>query len=243
MNLPMPVSETAAAELLPWQQAAELQDDLLTVCNDLDRLQTLLSSACADLSQGFHGANSLLAGSAADAADGAWRQQVAQTLARAVTALQFEDMATQLIDHVEQQQLPVGGIARQRMRLDGRAQGHDFVRVDIGQHADVAAFAKELADRAAHRRHPGGATDHDDAQHVAALHARVAQHLAQCRQGAFEQRPRQRLQLLTSHIEAQVTIVQRAMQGGRLMVGERFTRAPGRHLQRTLVARADGLPT
>jgi hypothetical protein len=99
MNLPMPVSETAAAELLPWQQAAELQDDLLTVCNDLDRLQTLLSSACADLSQGFHGANALLAGSDADTADSTWRQQVAQTLARAVTALQFEDMATQLITH------------------------------------------------------------------------------------------------------------------------------------------------
>lgn len=95
----MPVSDARPAELLPWQQAAELQDDLLTVCNDLDRLQTLLASACADLSQGFHGANALLADSGAETADGAWRQQVAQTLARAVTALQFEDMATQLIAH------------------------------------------------------------------------------------------------------------------------------------------------
>ena len=99
MNLPMPVADTVAAELLPWQQAAELQDDLLTVCNDLDRLQTLLASACADLSQGFHGANALLADRGAHTADGAWRQQVQQTLARAVTALQFEDMASQLITH------------------------------------------------------------------------------------------------------------------------------------------------
>jgi hypothetical protein len=99
MNLPAPAPEESLPALLPWQQAAELQDDLLTVCNDLDRLQTLLVSACADLSQGFHGANALLADRGADTADVAWRQQLAQTLARAVTALQFEDMATQLIAH------------------------------------------------------------------------------------------------------------------------------------------------
>jgi hypothetical protein len=99
MTLPMPAPEEAPSSLLPWQQAAELQDDLLTVCNDLDRLQTLLVSACADLSQGFHGANALLANGDTAAAGSAWRDQVAQTLAKAVTALQFEDMATQLITH------------------------------------------------------------------------------------------------------------------------------------------------
>jgi len=99
MELPAPLPDDRAPSLMPWQQAAELQDDLLTVCNDLDRLQTLLASACADLSQGFHGANALLAEGDAQAAGSAWREQVAQTLARAVTALQFEDMATQLITH------------------------------------------------------------------------------------------------------------------------------------------------
>jgi hypothetical protein len=96
MDMPSPDTGTAP---LPWQQAADLQDDLLTVCNDLDRLQTLLTSACADLSQGFHGANALLAEGDAQDGSSAWREQVAQTLARTVTALQFEDMATQLITH------------------------------------------------------------------------------------------------------------------------------------------------
>jgi hypothetical protein len=99
MELPAPLPDDGAPSLLPWQQAAELQDDLLTVCNDLDRLQTLLASACADLSQGFHGANALLAEGDAQAAGSDWREQVAKTLAKAVTALQFEDMASQLITH------------------------------------------------------------------------------------------------------------------------------------------------
>ena len=58
--LTLPPDE-ASPDQLPWQLAAELQDDLLTASNDLDRLQTLLSGACAALSQGFHGANALLA--------------------------------------------------------------------------------------------------------------------------------------------------------------------------------------
>jgi hypothetical protein len=84
---------------LPWQQAAELQDDLLTVCNDLDRLQALLASACADLSRGFQAASALLAAGRSEAHDAHWHEPLAQELARAVTGLQFEDMATQLITH------------------------------------------------------------------------------------------------------------------------------------------------
>ena len=92
-TVPLPPAE------LPWQQAAELQDDLLTVCNDLDRLQTLLSSACADLAEGFHSASAMLAQARAGEPGADWHTQLAQTLARTVTALQFEDMASQLITH------------------------------------------------------------------------------------------------------------------------------------------------
>jgi hypothetical protein len=92
-------SEPTLPAVLAWPQAAELQDDLLTVCNDLDRLQTLLASACADLSQGFQRANALLAVHDGPTCAAAWRQPVAQALARTVTALQFEDMASQLIVH------------------------------------------------------------------------------------------------------------------------------------------------
>ena len=96
----------------------------------------------------------------------------------------------------------------------GRAQGHHLVGVDVGEHAHVTLFAEELADRAAHRRHARGAADHDHAEHVAALHAGVAQHLAQRGQRALEQRPRQRLELLARHVDAQVAAIQRAMQRG-----------------------------
>lgn len=94
-----PDATLAPPELLRWQQAAELQDDLLTVCNDLDRLQALLASACADLSQGFQAASALLAAGRAEAHDTQWHEPLAQQLARAVTGLQFEDMASQLISH------------------------------------------------------------------------------------------------------------------------------------------------
>jgi hypothetical protein len=80
--------------------AIELQDDLITACNDLDRLQRLLCGACIDLSAGFHAASDLIA---------QWRDgdadprlvlaQVDEQLARTITALQFEDLATQLITH------------------------------------------------------------------------------------------------------------------------------------------------
>jgi hypothetical protein len=99
MELPLPDTDATPPALLPWQQAAELQDDLLTVCNDLDRLQTLLASACADLSQGFQGASALLTQGRAEEPGAHWHEPLAQQLARAVTALQFEDMASQLITH------------------------------------------------------------------------------------------------------------------------------------------------
>jgi hypothetical protein len=86
---------------LPLPAAAELQDHLLTATHDLERLQTLLSDACDVLMRSFHGADARLRalhdGAAAfDAADlAATRAE----LGSAVTALQFQDMASQLIAH------------------------------------------------------------------------------------------------------------------------------------------------
>jgi hypothetical protein len=69
--------------------AAEMQDHLLTASNDLDRLQTLLADACDTLSSSFFGASASVDDTA----------ELTQHLGRAITALQFQDMASQLIAH------------------------------------------------------------------------------------------------------------------------------------------------
>jgi len=86
--------------------AARLQDQLLVASNDLDRLQTLLSDACSVLMQRFGNASDqihVLMSSqgplGADARDREACQLLMQQLAGAVTALQFQDMASQLIVH------------------------------------------------------------------------------------------------------------------------------------------------
>ena len=83
---------------IPLLVAAELQDDLLAATNDLERLQTLLSDACDTLLVGFSAAAASQAegkGASAGPEDALVRQR----LAEAVTAMQFQDMASQLIAH------------------------------------------------------------------------------------------------------------------------------------------------
>jgi hypothetical protein len=86
--------------LMPLMAAADLQDHLMTATNDLDRLQTLLADACNALMESFYGASASLqglrnaSGPSPEAVDGALKQ-----LGGAVTALQFQDMASQLITH------------------------------------------------------------------------------------------------------------------------------------------------
>ena len=84
---------------LPLLAAADIQDHLLMVSNDLDRLHALLAHSCDELMKCFHGATRGLdtLGTGAERSpvlDAAIRQ-----LGNAVVALQFEDMATQLIEH------------------------------------------------------------------------------------------------------------------------------------------------
>lgn len=85
---------------LPFLAAADLQDHLMTATNDLDRLQTLLSDACNTLQAGFFGAaeqlQDLRAGELRSAAP---VERAVAHLGTAVTALQFQDMASQLINH------------------------------------------------------------------------------------------------------------------------------------------------
>ena len=93
------------APAMPLAAAADLQDNLMTATHDLDRLQGLLSHACDELMQGFHGAAGEIQ-ELVDAAQDTPSQElfdgVMQHLGGAITALQFQDMASQLIAHTHQ---------------------------------------------------------------------------------------------------------------------------------------------
>ncbi len=82
---------------VPVMVAAELQDSLLVVMRDLHRLEGLLNHATTNLLERFGEANVLLAGTRnAEEPD---LEAARAALRRAVTELQFHDMATQLIGH------------------------------------------------------------------------------------------------------------------------------------------------
>ena len=84
----------ACAARLPLGVAADLQDHLLTVASDLERLQTLLDDSHHTLQAGFFGALQLLQ-ELRDAGqlDAAPVGRVREHLGCAVKALQFQDMA------------------------------------------------------------------------------------------------------------------------------------------------------
>jgi hypothetical protein len=93
------------AATMPLLVAADLQDNLMTASHDLDRLQTLLSHACDELMRGFHGAAGEiqeLVDAAQDTPSQELFDSVVQHLGGAITALQFQDMASQLIAHTHQ---------------------------------------------------------------------------------------------------------------------------------------------
>jgi hypothetical protein len=98
--------ETSAAPIgMPILAAADLQDHLLVASNDLDRLQRLLDDASQALMGHFTGATQLIAdarrelASAVAADDVPSIQDAQRALSGGIVALQFQDMATQLIAH------------------------------------------------------------------------------------------------------------------------------------------------
>jgi hypothetical protein len=93
-----PDAHPPSGDPLGLMLAADLQDNLLIASNDLDRLQSLLANACTTLADSFIGANAHIEDLRAEAPAHAV-QRVTQHLGQAVTALQFQDMAAQLIAH------------------------------------------------------------------------------------------------------------------------------------------------
>lgn len=96
--------------MTPLLMAAELQDHLMTVTNDLERLQRLIDDAGESLSAHFFTASNHLNNLLRQASEGgvggdsatAGLHSVMEHIAGAITALQFQDMATQLIAHTSQ---------------------------------------------------------------------------------------------------------------------------------------------
>ena len=87
--------------------AADLQDHLMVASNDLERLQRLLTDACDSLLEHFHCANGELRtllddGTPVPATEPVPLQPVHKAIehmAGAITAMQFQDMASQLVAH------------------------------------------------------------------------------------------------------------------------------------------------
>lgn len=91
--------QTDGSSPLPLLAAADLQDHLMTASNDLDRLQTLLEHACETLAQSFYGATEQVQALMDAGAVNGNAHRLMEQLGGAVTALQFQDMASQLINH------------------------------------------------------------------------------------------------------------------------------------------------
>jgi hypothetical protein len=88
---------------IPLLLAADLQDHLMTASNDLDRLHVLLADACDTLMQQFSSAvaqmECLMQAATDHPIQSCELAPVMQNLGAAVIALQFQDMASQLIAH------------------------------------------------------------------------------------------------------------------------------------------------
>lgn len=90
---------------LPLLVAADLQDHLMVASNDLDRLQRLLEDASETLMGHFYGAAGELktllhaASHVTQAPDSNRLHAAMEHLAGAITAMQFQDLASQLVSH------------------------------------------------------------------------------------------------------------------------------------------------
>jgi hypothetical protein len=98
-----PISDPPEVQL-PLLAAADLQDSLMVASNDLDRLQRLLNDASETLMGHFCGASAQIQHLARLAAQHpelpeSNLHEALGHLAGAVTALQFQDMASQLVSH------------------------------------------------------------------------------------------------------------------------------------------------
>jgi hypothetical protein len=94
---PSTTTPTVPGVQLPVMLVAEVQDSLLVVVHDLSRLDSLLAHTMENLMERFTSASANLANPTL--AQSRELDEVRSTLRAAVTELQFQDMASQLIVH------------------------------------------------------------------------------------------------------------------------------------------------
>jgi hypothetical protein len=97
-----PMAPPEDAPSLPLPVAADIQDHLLAACTDLERLQVLLADACHVLMDNFRSASwqlDLKRRRNTERELQSVLEHVQSQLGSAITALQFQDMASQLIQH------------------------------------------------------------------------------------------------------------------------------------------------
>jgi hypothetical protein len=95
--MPLQPTFSTPTVALPVMLVAEVQDSLLVVVHDLKRLDGLLAHTMENLMQRFTSVSSDLSGPALSAV--LELEGVRSALNAAVTELQFQDMASQLIGH------------------------------------------------------------------------------------------------------------------------------------------------
>ena len=96
MQASLPTSSTPSVQM-PLMLVAEVQDSLLVVVHDLNRLDGLLAHTMENLMERFTAASANLANP--ELVSSKELDVVRNTLRAAVTELQFQDMASQLISH------------------------------------------------------------------------------------------------------------------------------------------------
>lgn len=114
-------SPSEPSVLVPVMAVAEVQDSLLVVMHDLGRLEGLLSHTMENLMLRFDIAHQQL--SAPGLQNMAELDDMRETLRAAVTELQFQDMASQLIVHTTK--LLQGCAARLALETMGNEEGEE----------------------------------------------------------------------------------------------------------------------
>lgn len=110
----MPMNSLTSPTQKTLLVSADLQDHLLAVSNDLDRLQDLLTDACTTLMDGFLGVTHQLQSlQVVKPANSAAIERAVEHLATTAKALQFQDMSTQLIAHTSQRVRHCAGLLAQ----------------------------------------------------------------------------------------------------------------------------------